>query len=312
MEAAENDSTSANGRPSNPGEAAARAGLREAVPEGRLASGGSVALGGIGEIARNRWLPGEAAFPPFKGHVVSLHLRGTARSETRLDDERWKGRQAPGDLEVFPFGKDVEREIDGPSEDLNLLLDDALVRRVAAEAGVDPDRVELLNRFDARDTQAERLLRSFLPELETGGLGGELYAEALANALALHLLRHHSSLGRKYARALEPERGGGLTRRALGLVAGYVDDNIAAKLSLEDLAAQANLSPRHFARAFKESTGLSPHRYVVHRRIERAKDLLLRGLSVGEVARRTGFADQSHLSRHFRRLTGVTPKAFPR
>src|SRR5262249_60369278 len=74
------------------------------------------------------------------------------------------------------------------------------------------------------------------------------------------------------------------------------------------------LSPYHFARRFKESTGLSPHRYIIARRIERAKELL-RGeedLSLGQVAARVGFWDQGHFTRHFKRLVGVTPRRFRR
>jgi AraC family transcriptional regulator len=78
------------------------------------------------------------------------------------------------------------------------------------------------------------------------------------------------------------------------------------------MAAVARLSTYHFARQFKAATGLPPHRYVIMRRVERAKQLLQRDgdLSLAEVAARAGFADQSQLSRHFRRLVGVTPGRF--
>jgi AraC family transcriptional regulator len=83
-------------------------------------------------------------------------------------------------------------------------------------------------------------------------------------------------------------------------------------LTLRDLAAVAHLSPYHFARLFKISTGLPPRRYVIARRVDRAQQLLRGGddLTLAQVAARAGFWDQGHLTRHFRRLVGVTPKRF--
>ncbi len=76
------------------------------------------------------------------------------------------------------------------------------------------------------------------------------------------------------------------------------------------LAAIAHISPSYFSALFKQSTGLTPHQYVIQRRIDRAKQLLLQGMSVAEVALNLGFSRQSHLSRHFKRLVGVTSKEF--
>jgi AraC family transcriptional regulator len=160
----------------------------------------------------------------------------------------------------------------------------------------------------------ERLMLSFLPELESGGLGGELYAESLANALAVHLLRQHSSLGEKAKRKIASEpKPSGLPARQLRRALDYIGDNLASDLSLEEMAGAANLSPYHFARLFKESTGLPPHQYVIRERVERAKGLLAgTDRPVGEVARLCGFATQSHLARHFGRLVGATPARFRR
>lgn len=81
-------------------------------------------------------------------------------------------------------------------------------------------------------------------------------------------------------------------------------------ISLEVLAQTVNVSPSHLRRLFKQATGMAPHQYLIHLRVNRAKELLLtRGFSVNEVAAEVGFADQSHLHRHFKRIFGVTPKA---
>ncbi len=91
----------------------------------------------------------------------------------------------------------------------------------------------------------------------------------------------------------------------------YINDNLGHELSLKELAAIAQISQYHFCRAFKQMTGLSPHQYLIQQRVERAKQLLQTGeMSIGAVAIACGFAHQSHLHRHFKRLTGVTPKTF--
>jgi AraC family transcriptional regulator len=105
---------------------------------------------------------------------------------------------------------------------------------------------------------------------------------------------------------------GVLSRRKLRSVVEYILENLDGSPRLEQMAAVARLSPSHFARQFKATTGLAPHQYVIARRLERAQHLLKSDDEVGlaEVAARAGFADQSHLSFHFKRIVGVTPKQF--
>jgi len=96
-------------------------------------------------------------------------------------------------------------------------------------------------------------------------------------------------------------------RRVTEFMADHIDDNII----LEDMASLVKLSAKHFARAFRQSTGVPPHRWLVERRIERARELLATGnLSLAEIALACGFADQSHFTVAFRRSVGVTPGAF--
>ena len=104
---------------------------------------------------------------------------------------------------------------------------------------------------------------------------------------------------------------GDLPACKLRRVTQYIQDNLHRKLRLGELSAHVHMSPYHFARLFKRSTGTPPHRFVLRRRIDRATTLLTTGeLSIGEVARLVGFQTTSHFTTVFRRITGATPSAY--
>ena len=91
----------------------------------------------------------------------------------------------------------------------------------------------------------------------------------------------------------------------------YLAAHAVERVSLKEIAAIADLTPWHFLRAFRRRFGMPPHRFQLSLRIDLARRLLADGLSGSEVAHRTGFADQSHLIRHFKRMTGTTPASYP-
>ena len=106
---------------------------------------------------------------------------------------------------------------------------------------------------------------------------------------------------------------GGLPPGALKRVREYIEAHLEDRPSLEKLAATAGLSVFHFARAFKQSQGMTPHSYLLHRRVVRAQELLsATDLSLSQIALVSGFADQSHFTRHFRQRVGVPPSSFRR
>ena len=90
----------------------------------------------------------------------------------------------------------------------------------------------------------------------------------------------------------------------------YMEDNYMSSISIEELSKVVNLSPFHFTRLFKQEAGMSPHAYITQLRVNRAQDLILRGESLLGIAYELGFADQSHFSRTFLKLTGVSPVKF--
>jgi len=264
------------------------------------------------EASRFRYATEGFYLPGFAGHAVVVHLKPTAELIEREEGRLHRAIVRRGDVSVVPAGLESEwwwedgREVDR----LHTYLDPAVFRRAANEVGTEPEGLEVLNSVAVRDPFLERTGMALLEELVSGGPADRLYAESLAQVLAVHLLRRYSSLGRRASRKLDPERTGRLSEASLRSVTDYVGDNLSEDLLLSEIAAVANLSPHHFARSFKRSTGLSPHQYVLHRRVERAKELLKStDLPVGIVARRVGFASPSHFSQQFKRIVGAPPSA---
>lgn len=127
----------------------------------------------------------------------------------------------------------------------------------------------------------------------------------------LHTRPRLDSLATVRQRAPHSPARGGLPPGAMRRVREHVEVHFSESMDLVELAAVAGLSMHHFARAFKQSTGVTPHHYLVHRRIERAQEMLTRSeLPLSEIALAAGFSDQSHLARHFRQMLGMTPGQF--
>lgn len=192
-----------------------------------------------------------------------------------------------------------------PFQGFSLSLKPAILTRNAAEL-LAVDQVEVPPQKPFYDPLIIQIGLALKADLESQRPGGRLYAETMATALAVHILQNYSAHTHKSVHYL-----GGLSPTHLKLVKDYINDHLDQELSLEELAAIAQLSPYHFCRSFKRSTGFTPHQYVIRQRVERAKLLLKdRKMGIAEVAIACGFTHQSHLHRHFKCLTGVTPKFF--
>jgi AraC family transcriptional regulator len=173
---------------------------------------------------------------------------------------------------------------------------------------LDRDRLELIPHFTTTDPTIDRIGIALKHALEHPGSLSRLYAESMLDALMMHLLQHYSA--QNYTL---PTYQGGLAPAQLEQIVDYIDTYLDRDLSLHELAQLVQLSPHYFSQLFKQSTGLSPHQYILRCRIERGKTLLLKGgASIAQVAKIIGFTDQSHFHRHFKRLEGITPKAFVR
>ncbi len=241
-------------------------------------------------------------------HRVTLHLAGPVlieRSREGRRDCRWSRE---GLSNIVPAGVPVTRSFRGRADFLAVYLASEVVAEVAAGAfGLDPSRVELVESLAAFDEILARLARLLMAEAEAGAAaGGRLFTDALARALALHLLRTYSA-----GAATPSAEPGALTGWRLRRATDFMHANMAGDIPLARLAATVGLSPSHFARAFRGATGEAPHRYLIRLRVEAAGHLLEHTrLPIIDVGLRCGFTQASHFATTFRKATGLSPRAY--
>ena len=240
-------------------------------------------------------------------HVIAVHLAGEVNvRQTRSGRTRARTLHG-GDVTITPAGPPTRWRQAGQSLVILMRLATAYLQTVAGdECALDPDRFEIQPAFAVRDPRIEELARQLLAGLEMEGVDSRLHVDTFICELAIHLLRRHTtaSVASEWPKArLSPYK----LRRTLE----YINANLRNDLTLAALAEAVALSPGHFAHAFREATGLAPHRYVLARRVERAKELL-RGsdLPLTQIADLIGCATHSHFSVLFHRATGLTPRQF--
>jgi AraC family transcriptional regulator len=145
------------------------------------------------------------------------------------------------------------------------------------------------------------VLRSMVREIAAGCPNGSLFAESLSIGIAAHLSRTRS------IRSVVKERGR-LSAAQMARLNDMIDYDLGSDLSLSALSEAVGLSKPHFVRLFRNTTGTSPHRYVIQKRLNRAQQLLRSSdASLTSIALDVGFASQSHMSRTFRSVIGITP-----
>jgi AraC family transcriptional regulator len=212
---------------------------------------------------------------------------------------------APGAVTILPPMTSLSGSARGTGDFLLLTVEPGFWScAVSSLLGAEPS--EIIPRHGIVEPFVRAVADALMSEAEAGYPGGRLYGDALCTALAVHVARHHS-----IPRTAPPLHRAGLSAGSLRRVVEFVDQRLQEDLTLARLAGVAGLSPFHFARMFKRSAGVSVHRFVVRRRVERARELLLLdGASIADIAARVGFCDQSHLSVHFKRLCGISPGEF--
>ena len=245
-----------------------------------------------------------SAVPP---DVIALGFQPAEKLELQFGGIKRDSPSPAGRIAVVPAGSSVLWRRQGSMDTLFVCLEPSLIARVAAHSfGLDPTRTVVSPLIGLNAPELRSVMLAIDAELRAGAAGWPLLIESLATILSVHLIRHIT--GERKLKASDSV----LPRRKLQTVTEYIMENLEGKLTLEQMASIAHVSPYHFARQFKAATGLPPHQYVIARRVKRAQHLLRADdeLSLVEVALRAGFSDQSKFSFHFKRIVGVTPRQF--
>lgn len=241
---------------------------------------------------------------PMDGrHVLCLHLGHPVPVSYRMDGHERQGVRLHGQFCVVPAGASTRWIVSRPARSLLLRLTPSLLPATADAMGIGSRNADLAPSIHVRDPQIERIGWMMQAEDHDAYPGGRLFTDSLASALAARLLalqsRKHSS-NSKPARALPAWR----LRRVLEYIEAHLDED----LSLAELAAVAGFSLSHFKPLFKQAVGMPVHRFVLERRVERARTLLLQGKkSMSEIALEAGFSHPSHMARCMRRVLGLSP-----
>jgi len=184
-----------------------------------------------------------------------------------------------------------------------------LINELVSEIGLIRTAAEIVFRASVvTDEAVSKLARAIAIEISANEVGRSAMLEALVRQLVIHLLRSHLTV--RKSDQIELSRAG-LVDRRLRLAIEFMHDNFGRELALEEIASAAYLSEYHFARLFKQITGVTPHVYLANVRLERARKLLAEtALPISEIAATVGYQSQSHFTKMFKSVTGVTPRAY--
>ncbi|HEY4609871.1 MAG TPA: AraC family transcriptional regulator [Ilumatobacteraceae bacterium] len=219
----------------------------------------------------------------------------------------------PRNFGIVPADRSSSWQLTGAPDIQLVYLRRGMVDQIADEHfGFDTRTVELVPNLGFSDGLLEQLVLALLATArddETTASDG-IYADHLVRMITLHLLRYHCSTGGSKARN---DAVADTTTARLNHVRDLIEFELGEDLALERLAAEAGIAAHAFAAAFTKAYGVSPHRYVTSRRIERVKSLLRQtDLPIARIAVDTGFASQSHMTATFRRHVGETPGSYRR
>jgi AraC family transcriptional regulator len=257
-------------------------------------------------LHERRGKSGQVNYPGgIRQHVFYCFLK-PLRSDVLIGNKIETMHYRAGDGRFTPAGRPVAFHWTGEVRVLMLGFQPWFFERVAAEVGASTALpVETNTHRLGAEHPACLLMKQLHLELEAPA-GAAVAAEGLARAIAVQLLREFDHIrGARPAAAAPPV--------AVLKVVELMRERLADSLGLEELAEVAGLSPFHFARQFKTATGHPPHDYLIRLRVDRAQELIRqhrREWTLAAIANECGFADQSHMARHFKRVLGVSPGEF--
>jgi AraC family transcriptional regulator len=242
-------------------------------------------------------------------HYLSLNLdTAPLKLEVKQPSGFKQFIMPPQSVWVSPSADPVTLRLNSTLRYLRVSIDPVYLARLLSPSLDDLQPIQLRRTYNVQSSQITHLMMTLKEEADSRNAGGLAVIESVTAALG-HLLLRYAGIGQPRPLHLR----GGLPAVAKRRVLELIDAALDARLTIEMLATEAGLSPAHFARAFKESMGRAPHQYLLALRLERARRLVeTTHATLSDIAQRTGFADQAHFTRLFKRAFGATPGALVR
>src|SRR4029450_10976078 len=243
----------------------------------------------------------EWTIPPLENHCIMVQLGPAVDVSACIGGESFTQSLKPGDCIIIPAGMPLRwhQLQTTPNRMLLLYLHPDFLRNTAESIDVDYSQISIAPQFGIRDEHIRHVGLSLRWELKQSNVIGRLYADSLAQVLAMQLVRRYS-----YLKDLQLSHGG-MAPRKLRKAIEFVNEKLDKEqtVALAAVAGAVQMSYFHFTRAFKQSTGVTPNVYITEQRIERAKKLLSEtAFPIADIALRTGFASQSHFTTTFRKF----------
>ncbi|WP_337885527.1 AraC family transcriptional regulator [Fischerella thermalis] len=238
-------------------------------------------------------------------HAISTTLCSTP-SERWLDGYRQTEYQTVGTIAIIPAGILHRCLWEENVQFMFVAIEPTLLFSLGAEVDA-PEDIELIPQFATkRDPLIQGILLSLQEEVNSNIQANNLYVEQLTTTLVIHLLRKYC-----VKQPVIATNSDGLPKHKLRKTLEYIHTHLNQDIKLADLAGSVGMSQYYFVRLFKQSMGIAPYQYVIQQRVEKSKQLLKQGkVTITDIALQCGFANQSHFTKHFRQITGVTPKAY--
>jgi len=274
----------------------------EALADAEMEMSAEIVPGALLEVGSNpEWETRDLVVPR---HYLALNLDPEPLElERRGASGIVRETLMPKSFWVNPHGRPFSHRVARKNRFGLVALTPDLVSRLTGR-----DEVELRLAYGIADPQLYHLTRALIGEVHAGFPGGPIFAQSVVTALAAHLIRSHG-----VEPSTRPPARRGLTQAQATRVVDFIEARLVDGITVKEMAAEAALSAAHFSRLFKAKMGETPYRYVMRRRVERARTLLDSGdRRVGEVARLIGFSGTSHLTRQFKQHFGITPRQFQR
>ncbi|WP_294567892.1 AraC family transcriptional regulator [uncultured Arthrobacter sp.] len=277
--------------------------LTRRVP-GQLTANSPAAVWDGVSVRGHRHAGSDVEVPPLRDCVVVAYRRGRTSMRCRIGGEWIHETLGPGDVSLPTRAAESHWVWPEDVEVVHVhLTQDELAATGRKMYERDVQEVELHDTVKADDPAVHRTALQITHEATQGAAGSGLMVDSLSCQLAVHILRRH-------AHVLFRERGGtdGLTFRQDRAVRDYIHQHLGESISLADLADEVGLSRFHFARRFRATTGTPPHEFVIQERVAKARTMLEHSNTpLQDIACACGFADQSHMTREFKKRVGATP-----